>query len=81
MKAEEARQIYYDAHLGDALDVFYNAIREQATKSLSWNFYDIAVNYDYDILRLVSKELQEQGYGVHYSDGEVRSTKIFRITW
>ena len=81
MKVEDARKIYYDTHLGDALEAFYEVIRNQAPFGLSGNFYETAVNYDYAILRLVADELQKQGYTVHYSDGEIRSTKIFRISW
>ena len=81
MKAEDARKIYYDAHLSGALEAFYEVIHNQAPFALSGNFYETAVNYDYAILRLVTEELKNQGYKVDYSDGEIRSTKIFRISW
>lgn len=81
MKAEDARQIYYGTHLSGALETFYEVIQQQAPFGLSGNFYETAVNYDYAILRLVAEELKKQGYTVHYSDGEIRSTKIFRISW
>lgn len=81
MNAEEARNIYFGNHLDSALEMFYDAIREAAQVGLSGNFYDVAEKHDYAILALVKKELDSQGYSVAYSDGEIRSTKIFRISW
>lgn len=81
MKASDARDIYFATHLTDALQEFYEAISNQAPFGLSGNFYDTAVNYDYAVLRKVTEELEKQGYRVAYSDGEIRSTKIFRISW
>lgn len=81
MKASDARDIYFATHLTDALQEFYEAISKQAPFGLSGNFYDTAVNYDYAVLRKVTEELEKQGYSVAYSDGEIRSTKIFRISW
>lgn len=81
MKADEARAIYFNSNLNSALENFYEVIREKAPFSLSGNFYDTAVNYDYAILRKVKEELENQGYRVAYSDGEIRSTKIFSIAW
>lgn len=81
MKAEDARQIYYGTHLSGALEAFYEVIRNQAPFGLSGNFYETAINYDYAILRLVADELTKQGYTVHYSDGEIRSTEIFEVCW
>lgn len=42
----------------------------------NWEWY-----YDYGTLRRVKEELEKQGYRVAYSDGEIRSTKIFSISW
>ena len=81
MRADEARAIYFNSNLNSALENFYEAIREKAPFSLSGNFYDTAVNYDYAILRKVKEELENQGYRVAYSDGEIRSTEIFSIAW
>ena len=81
MNAEKARNLYVKTNLGDALEDFYNAIAKVAPNALSGNFFDVAVNHDYFILGLVAKELESQGYSVAYSDGEIRSTKIFRISW
>lgn len=81
MNAEQARKIYFENHLDVALEKFYVAIGETAQNGLSGNFYDVAVEHDYAILALVKKQLESQGYSVAYSDGEIRSTKIFRISW
>ena len=81
MKASEAREIYVKQHLSQALNTLYEAIREKATESLSGNFYNVAKDYDYTILRLVSEKLQDNGYVVAYSDGEMHGTKIFSISW
>lgn len=81
MKAEDARQIYINSYLTSALQDFYEAIGQKAPFGLSGNFYDIAVNYDYTILRLVSEQLKKDGYKVAYADGEIRSTQIFSISW
>lgn len=81
MKASEARDIYFGIHLTNALQEFYDVITKQAPFGLSGNFYDTAVNYDYAILRKVADELTNQGYYVAYSDGEIRTTKIFHISW
>ena len=81
MKAEDAREIYFSTHLNGALETFYEVIRNQAPFGLSGNFYETAINYDYAVLRRVADELEKQGYRVDYSDGEIRSTKIFRISW
>ena len=81
MRADEARAIYFNSNLNSALENFYEVIREKAPFSLSGNFYDTAVNYDYAILRKVKEELENQGYRVAYSDGEIRSTEIFSIAW
>lgn len=81
MTAEEARNLYVQNNLDKALKGFYTAIAEVAPIALSGNFYDVAVNHDYATLSLVKKELESQGYSVAYSDGEIRSTKIFRISW
>ena len=81
MKASDAREIYFATHLANALQDFYEAISKQAPFGLSGNFYDTAVNYDYAILHKVTGELESQGYRVAYSDGEIRSTEIFHISW
>ncbi len=81
MKASDAREIYFNANLGSAMQSFYEVIRKQAPTALSGNFYDTAVLFDYAILRAVASELEKEGYSVAYSDGEIRSTKIFRISW
>ena len=81
MKASDTREIYFATHLANALQDFYEAISKQAPFGLSGNFYDTAVNYDYAILNKVTEELESQGYRVAYSDGKIRSTKIFHISW
>lgn len=81
MRADEARAIYFNSNLNSALENFYEVIRNTAPHSLSGNFYDTAVNYDYAILRKVKEELENQGYRVAYSDGDIRSTGIFSIAW
>lgn len=81
MRALEAREIYFSVHLDAALEAFYEVIRKQAAYSLSGNFYDTAILFDYAILREVAVELTNQGYRVAYSDGEIRSTRIFSISW
>lgn len=81
MKAQEARDIYFNTNLQEALELFYEAIRNKAPFSLDGNFYDVAINYDYAVLRKVAEELTKNGYKVAYSDGEIRSTKIFSISW
>lgn len=81
MKAEDARELYFSNNLNGALENFYEVIRAKAPFSLSGNFYETAVNYDYAILRKVKEELEKQGYRVAYSDGEIRSTEIFSISW
>ena len=81
MKAEDARELYYSSILNGALENFYEVIRATAPFSLSGNFYETAVIYDYTILRRVKEELEKQGYRVAYSDGKIRSTGIFSISW
>ena len=81
MNAEQARNLYVETNLGDALEDFYNAIAKVAPNALSGNFFWVAANYDYAILHKVTEELESQGYRVAYSDGEIRSTKIFHISW
>lgn len=81
MKASEAREIYFANHLTDALQEFHDVIKKKAPFGLSGNFYDTAVNYDYATLRKVKEQLEKEGYSVAYSDGEIHSTGIFRISW
>ena len=81
MKAEDARELYFSNNLNSALENFYEVIRAAAPFSLSGNFYETAVLYDYAILRKVKKDFEKQGYRVAYSDGEIRSTEIFHISW
>lgn len=81
MKASEAREVYFTTHIGSAMETFYEVIRKQAPFGLSGNFYETAILFDYAILRVVAAELESKGYRVDYSDGEIRSTKIFSISW
>ena len=81
MKASEAREIYFNTRISSAMESFYDVIRKQAPFWLSGNFYETATLFDYAILRVVAAELENQGYRVAYSDGEIRSTKIFSISW